>query len=390
MYDSLPISELVAPNGCNDGQFLDQIVCEHSSQVISRFVARLREEGSQEGCNLVLLSSLMDRAEGLDFNTAWDPSFGGLYKEALIDSGRASEKLACIRLRLHELGCAGTWSTEISEQLGLRFDRWALPPCRRITVHATPSDLCIVTQGRDGQREIRFVLRSKSWRCEDGDLPCLPEVRVADSRMIVLRRRELWSEEVADIAYNLDDSSTDTMASRATLALLRLRQWSPAYFRWVTRVVRFIAPWRVESGQRPSGSSSSNLAPGLVGVGNHDHAASLAESFVHEASHHYYYCVIRLGAVDDGSDTKLYYNPFFGRYRPLDRILLAYHAFVNVQQFCRAAMAVDDSDLEYFEPREQEVTRGLAVMERALYRNPALTSLGQILWKQLYQCAHDQ
>jgi HEXXH motif-containing protein len=148
-------------------------------------------------------------------------------------------------------------------------------------------------------------------------------------------------------------------------------------------VVRFVALWRVTSDRRPTGSSSCSNAPGLVGIGNHDHVASLAESLIHEASHHYFYTVLRLGAVDDQSDTRLHLNPFFGRNRPLDRILFAYHAFLNVHRFCLVALEASTSDLSYFEPREKEVREGLRTMEAAIDGNPALTPLGNAIWADL-------
>jgi HEXXH motif-containing protein len=252
----------------------------------------------------------------------------------------------------------------------------------------------IVVDGRRAQ----FARRAAGqWVREEGDAVAWPSLieahldRLPGSayRAIVLRRHQLWGSEVADIAHDVDDFEYDRAGERVTRALELLANHAPQYARSVTHVLRFVAPWRVRSDYRPTGSSSTNVAPGLVGVGNHDHATSLAESLVHEASHHYYYVATRLGPVTNGSDTRLYPNPFFGRDRPLDRILLAYHAFVHVFAFTRAALDSGCDDLTYLEWRLPHLARGLRVLEESLASSPALTPLGQSLFSALERLSRE-
>src|SRR6185312_15271355 len=93
-----------------------------------------------------------------------------------------------------------------------------------------------------------------------------------------------------------------------------------------------------------SGSSASE--PGRCHMSVRAGQVKLAEMLVHEATHQYYYLVTRLGPVDDGTDSTLYYSPVKNCYRPLAYILIAYHAFANVLLFSQRCLdaGYDDRD----------------------------------------------
>jgi HEXXH motif-containing protein len=373
VLDTLPTDSLAAPGAPG---LLEDVVELHAQQVMER-VGELRP-GADDGRSGSLFDFLERHGRDAGFETAWDPSSGAVHAALTAGGADTAGRLATLALRLHECGAGGEWSCSLPERARLRFDRWPLPRCSRLAVEATGTEVTVLAGGT----RLRFVRAAGSWWHDTGALG-LPEVRFGGARAIVLRREDLWLPELADLAANVGDAEHDAMATRLGRALELLARAAPAYFAWVRQVLRFVAPWRPESYHRPSGSSSSNLAPGLVGAGNHDHAASLAESLVHEASHHYYYVLSRLGPVDDGSDEALYFNPFFGRSRPVDRILLAYHAFANVLLLCRLA-----GGEHYFEPRARVVAAGLEEMEGALAGNPALTPLGGSLFTALQRRVH--
>jgi HEXXH motif-containing protein len=91
---------------------------------------------------------------------------------------------------------------------------------------------------------------------------------------------------------------------------------------------------------------------------NHD-PLLLGEMLVHEASHQYYFIATRHGPVVDPGDEQQFYSPFASRFRPLERIVLGFHAFANVylyystmlksgagrQDFCAEQMAKCHVDL---------------------------------------------
>jgi HEXXH motif-containing protein len=93
--------------------------------------------------------------------------------------------------------------------------------------------------------------------------------------------------------------------------------------------------------------------------------------------------MLRLGAVHDGTDTRLYYNPFLELNRPLDRILFSYHAFANVLLFCRELATSGSTGSEYLERRIPHLENGLGVLDRELASTTSLTMAGHTLWQHL-------
>jgi HEXXH motif-containing protein len=108
---------------------------------------------------------------------------------------------------------------------------------------------------------------------------------------------------------------------------------SPGYSAWCRRVLRQV---QVVGSERldVSLSRSSPARPGSIVV---SHGASLVqymESLIHECTHQYYYMVSILTPIKrDANDTSLYYSPIIFKHRPIDRILLAYHATANILFF---------------------------------------------------------
>jgi hypothetical protein len=372
----IPLKSLMYPTQSPQDELLDWIIVERTDMIVRKVL----HEGPLPAGMEPIGEMLRRNMNRFDFAAYWDPAFGVLNAPP---ECRATETYVALGLRLFELGCPGAWSTEVIPKAGFRFDRWALPHATHIAVEASGGEVRLTLTGADGATTLVFVTDGAAWSCDTPGTTALPESHLGASRIIVLGQKELWNETVADIAYNLDPAAPRNNADNITYTLKAIRDVSDDYLSWVAKVVRFVAPWRVTSDRRPTGSSSCSNAPGLVGIGNHDHAASLAESLIHEASHHYFYAVLRLGRVDDQSDTRLHLNPFFGRNRPLDRILFAYHAFLNVHRFCLMALEAPGADLSYFEPREKEVKDGLKIMEAAIDGNPALTTLGNAIWADL-------
>jgi HEXXH motif-containing protein len=377
IYTDLPLSDLACPLPNRDGSFIEELAAEHARQTLSLFTERYAGHvGGSE-----LLSLLADSAEGhLPFDTVWHPAFGGIHA-GLSEQGPAlDQRAAACALRLHECGYGGEWELRLSTPVSFHLNRWRLPAGDALRVSATGDSVTVSVRADEEWKTVTTRHRGDEWLLTGGavTLPCL---RRPDTEWIVWGRDQLQSWELLDIAINLEESGPELMVPRCDAALGVLHDFAPDHFSWVSKVVRFVAPWRVEDGQRPS----SNLAPGLVGVGNHDHAPSLADSLVHEASHHYYYTALRLGKVDDGSDPTLYYNPFLERKRPINRILLAYHAFGNVLLFCRAAKANGLGGDEYISERERQLEEQLSVLGQALRSTGALTPLGRALWEPIYE-----
>ncbi|MFG3258428.1 aKG-HExxH-type peptide beta-hydroxylase [Streptomyces sp. NPDC048172] len=147
-----------------------------------------------------------------------------------------------------------------------------------------------------------------------------------------------------------------------------LRTRAPRYARWVLRVLRSLVP--CDSGASRTRSSSWREAPGTVLVSVSPDPAEVAEMLVHEACHQYFYLARRLGDVTDPADTRQYHSPAVGRSRPLDKVLLAFHAFGNVRLLHEELGTPGVLD------RMRRDTETLAAPLRG---NPSVTPLGHAL-----------
>jgi HEXXH motif-containing protein len=106
---------------------------------------------------------------------------------------------------------------------------------------------------------------------------------------------------------------------------------------------------------------------------------TLAENLVHEASHQYFHLAQRVAPVTSGVDTRRYYSPAVGRSRPLDRLMIAFHAFANVAAFY-SELAASGSSFEADARRQiAMLSPKLAQLREPLIGNPDVTPFGRAL-----------
>lgn len=162
-----------------------------------------------------------------------------------------------------------------------------------------------------------------------------------------------------------------------------LREYAPEFVPWTLRLLREVVPVTTTSpGNLCSGSSAAE--PGRCHMSIRNGPVPLAEMLVHETTHQYYYLVTRMGPVDDGSDTELYFSPAKQRGRPIHYILIAYHAFANVLLFSKRCLdnGFDDPD-GYLHRNVVALSEWMRHFESALRTTKALTPLGLALWRPL-------
>ena len=111
-------------------------------------------------------------------------------------------------------------------------------------------------------------------------------------------------------------------------ALALLREAAPEYHAWVLCLLKEVTPTR-RPGEHMISSSSSPRRPGGIDVAVPASATETAEMLVHECSHQYLYMVSWFGTLVTEA-ARPHYSPLKGRERPLEKIVLGYHAFGNV------------------------------------------------------------
>ncbi|MFH9355018.1 aKG-HExxH-type peptide beta-hydroxylase [Kitasatospora sp. NPDC017646] len=172
-----------------------------------------------------------------------------------------------------------------------------------------------------------------------------------------------------DFAEGVDEQMYESL--KAGIACLRSAGLS--FLGWVEQVIRQILVLRAEPTRTKSGSRSH--FPGLVHMSLPEGAHVVAENLMHEASHQYYHLLLRIGPIHTGEDTALYYSPAVGRPRPLDRLVLAFHAFGNVALLYHRLLEIGFATRE---SRSQLDRLGLQLeqLRAPMVGNPALTLMG--------------
>lgn len=367
-----------------DERFGESIALIHARALVKLFVDRYSDVISQRSNGLL---GLLDRWlwSNSQFETIWDPSFGAL--QWALESGEPDpvEIATRLALRIGVAGQPGDWTARLERDVSLRWERWILPTGNCLSVMNEGTRVRIDIVGHRGHTEsLWFQCEDTRWHTADaeyllpidehGQLYLVPQSAVVD---------QLAIEDEFHSIVTFPGPTPELAHSYAT-ALELLRRCTPMYFDWVVRVLRGIVPCQCGDSSRTR-SSSWLEAPGTVLVSAGPTPVLIAEMLVHEACHQYFYLLRRLGPVNDTSDSTLYYSPAVDRDRPLDRILMAYHAFANVLLFYEAALSSDlkeDLDCVRTVVRLRE---DVELMEGPLRDNIALTPLGYALVQPLME-----
>jgi HEXXH motif-containing protein len=344
--------------------FANILAVEHGRAVTRAFLDHHGDAMNRAGDGLTtLIEHWLD--SDASFEHVWHPALGEL-REALRPDGPIHPLRAGSSFGLHltGLGLGDGWRMSVGAAAVLRWRDHALPPCDRIRV----------ARRGDG---VRLTLEHGGNPVDGAAATPLPSLPLGDGRAIVVYPQAVLSHLVGDFAARVGPGDLAALAE----ALALLRQYAPPYETWVQRIVRGVIPLVSEGGM--IFSSSYEGRPGVISISFPAEPVALAEMLVHEASHQYLHLLSRLGALDDGSDTTLYDSPVKRCPRPIGAILLAYHAFANVQLFYRAALARGIDDAGYCERNARELAPQLVLMEEWLCSTTALTPLGRALWEPL-------
>ena len=358
-------------------EFLDVIVGAHARSLTRAF---LRAHGGGLASSSPGLREVLEAftTSSPTFETSWDLTVGGLAETWRQTWGpRPQVAAAEFALRLHERGAEGSWECRLPEPARLRLGSRLFGSADHLVVHA-----------RDGRVDVQASLQGQPDAGADtlvrvGGMTVLPESGA---------RGPAFADGFAEAP--LPDGTWDRMPTPLQSvpapmleslhsALRMLDRHSRQYYRWVTRAVRYVVPLTPVSHVQMS--SSNEHQPATVCMSAHPRPAEVTEMLVHEGSHQYLQMLTRLGPLDDGTDSRLYYSPLKGTGRPIRGILVAYHAVANILLWTREALATGAGDAEYFERNAAALPEKLAVLDEALTTTPALTPLGRLLWEPLHE-----
>lgn len=377
--------QFACPQAPFDERVFDTISVAFGVAVVDRFL-QLRHgliAARSQGIVELVESWLGDAA---DPETVWDQAFGRTdwaMESSEADTGDVATQLA---LRLSSRGQPGQWHSTLSRPMRLRFEGWLLPKSKEIDLQSDGNTVSIVLKMENsGIENIRFERTEFSWTSSEAQK--LPYAKVSTPIFLMAQSAIEGQLTIEDqfgsiIGY---PEVTGNMVQNVQKALDILAKYAPQYLQWVERVIRGIVV--CECKETRTRSSTWSEAPGIILMSVTDDPITIAEMMVHEASHQYFHLLRKLGTVDDGSDTRLYYSPAVSKERPLSRILIAYHAFANILLMYRTTRLnglVDSGECLKMENRMQG---DIGLLGAPLRANPALTPLGNALYQPLAQIA---
>lgn len=318
----------------------------------------------------------------LGFEDVWDPSLSLAYvRSCQAVSGGAVMAGVAAAFWAHQLGFQGSWQATLPSPARMAFGCWLLPPTSALDVDVADDAALIKTSVNGSRTALRFERVNSHWHPAQA-LERLAEVPLIGRNALILRQNLLLDEAYHPIRDEVLEESPKGEHLEALAGAARLlRRAVPAYAEWVDRVVRYIIPLADSPGAIRSGSYAAR--PGVIFLSMDTRPAAIGEMLVHESSHQYFYLISRFGSVVEGSEERLYYSPIKGTERPLQYILLGYHAFANVLLYSRELIRQGADEDGYCESTLEPLTSQVSEMEKTLASCDGLTAIGRALWEPL-------
>ena len=364
-----------------DEETIGVIAVEHAREVVRRFLVKYGDALDRSSAGLIArLEAWLEEEASL--STVWDPSFSML--DHLLGDGASLDPLSYAAELCLGVPPAGEerWSFRLAAPARLRLDRWVLPCSLAGSVSGAGDVRHLTLEGDGARHDLTFVRSGGVWHAAGAPagLIELPTLALGRHRMTFFDDVALDGRDDGIVPLPPVWADAEIVGHwRAAIDLLD--RYAPEYVPWVGRGIRFVIPVLAPDGAMVSGSQGHRH--GEVHLASLLPPIKAAEMLVHEASHQHFFLATKLGWVDDGSDTGMYYSPVVREMRPVWKILLAYHAFANVvvyYRLCRAAGLTDDG---FSERNEERVLDELAQLEAPLSGNGALSELGRGLWEPL-------
>ena len=224
--------------------------------------------------------------------------------------------------------------------------------------------------GRDEVQ--RFHRQAGVWLAEGSEAAIVP-TGAAPLRLVGGGWHALCDEPVEPLVP--DAQIVDQLAG----ALALLGEAAPEYRAWVLCLLKEVTPIR-RPGERALASGSSVLRPGGIDIAVPASATETAEMLIHECSHQYLHLISWFDTLVS-KDARPHYSPLKGCERPLERIVLGYHAFGN------AMLAYAQLDAhghgEGISSRSRVVSAYLDELAKPLVDEVGLSALGREIVRPL-------
>lgn len=363
-----------------DEQFFSECAREYALSLVS---VVLEQFGTEAIPDPDQFSSMLQHPRAAGHQPLWCPELGQCLRA--LKSGKAAKAqraLTQIVLNLFTAGVPGAWTFDFTEEMRFRWDRFLFPKAIRLKVDSDGNQANINVSDGESNQAVEFHATSNGrieWQSSDAET--LPYVELGHNRALLLSGIHAEEMLLPETVLPGVLSITETHKKHLSDPIDLFREQFPEWGSWFDRVLRTITI----SESPPEGvhSGTSEGYYGSIWISDCDDILKVAESLIHEASHQYYFLLSRLVDLtrDDG---RLFYSPFVGIDRPPDKLLLAYHAFTNVEMFYRECLK-REIKAEQCERVLEQLRRELGHVQNVLTNESELmTSVGKCIFETLY------
>lgn len=334
------------------------------------FIVRAKRVAALAGASAdPLLDELARRlAEKKPSVASWTPEVG------VLATGFAATDAAGHRWLQAQAALGGVVTGALAHlSLETSVDRPLLVCGRRIA----PGPLRLRADGDElevagGDEVHRFHCRDGTWLAEGAESAVVP-TGGAPLRLVGADWHALCDMQVEPLPA--DAQIVDQLAAALTL----LAEVAPEYRAWVLCLLKEVTPIR-RPAKNALASGSSALRPGGVDIACPASVTETAEMLIHECSHQYLHMVSWFGALIT-EDARPHYSPLKDRERPLDRIVLGYHAYGNVMLAYEQLRA--HGHAEGIASRSRVVSSYLDELVKPLVAEVGLSALGREIVRPL-------
>lgn len=183
------------------------------------------------------------------------------------------------------------------------------------------------------------------------------------------------------LPLDMENAGNFGWATEISDGLQLMADIDPAYDTWVKRLLKTLIVTERLPHRTCSGSWLDTSA--MVYMSQPGAPLDVGEVLIHECAHQHFHLASRVAPMKAPGESGRYFSPPVGRERPLDMILIAYHAFANVLVYYEKAFDMSLGDAVAWN-RYNNFRDQVAVLEGHLLGNPGLSELGRTIFEELY------
>lgn len=379
-------SDFVSPLRHSDGQSVGVLAAAFQKGVLKRLSRSVQGAPQLLALDRGLLAD-MRSATGPDVRW-WQPEAGATAR--LLSIGQPRTAMAQVLFGLHAQGLDGRWSLHLPQPERFSFAGHIFTLDGDVEVACEGGRIDVATP----TSRLWLARRAAGW---DLEAVASADGALGYSEPIFLRFPGFqdryvqgWIEPAeagrGDFIVHwppapFEDAAFVVASARALDdALALLQELGPAYLPWLRALFRGVAA----SPQRRPGirqGASHTWHAGVFSCGFPRSEESIAEAIVQEISHQYLLLLSASFPLIEPGETRMYSSSVEGRPRPLDRLLLGFHASANMALYWRDVMDQYGAQPMRTEAFELRLARTLQ-FQGELSRAEGITAAGRVVIAQ--------